>query len=105
MKATEVERDLSVSELRTMPHCTNSDCPDHSTLERKTNDNSKINANANDPPPQKREAISESAIENKEMEKNNNNPIITRSTNHDDFNTYFCLKQLSVQSSSQSSDH
>ncbi|GFX66457.1 hypothetical protein TNCV_1291381 [Trichonephila clavipes] len=31
-----------------MPHCTNSDCPDHSTLERKTN-NSKINANVNPP--------------------------------------------------------
>ncbi|GFY53547.1 hypothetical protein TNIN_286341 [Trichonephila inaurata madagascariensis] len=45
------------------------------------------------------------AIENKNKEENNNsNHNITLSTNLDDFNRYFDLEQLSVQSSSQSSD-
>ncbi|GFS87332.1 hypothetical protein TNCV_422191 [Trichonephila clavipes] len=55
LKATEEERDLLVSELRTIPPCTNSDCPDHSTLEPKTNDNFKINVNDNDTRPPEKE--------------------------------------------------
>ncbi|GFX99294.1 transposon Tf2-6 polyprotein [Trichonephila clavipes] len=48
LKATKDERDVLLSKLRSMPVCTNSVCPDHSTLELKINENSKINVNNND---------------------------------------------------------
>ncbi|GFW71763.1 hypothetical protein TNCV_219771 [Trichonephila clavipes] len=54
LKATEEERDFLESELRTMPPWTNSDCPDHSTLEPKINDNFKINDNDKKKKTQKR---------------------------------------------------
>ncbi|GFX64778.1 hypothetical protein TNCV_4682531 [Trichonephila clavipes] len=48
MKESQAARDLLESELRSIPLCVDSDCPDHSSLESKNNETIKYNVKINE---------------------------------------------------------